>query len=186
MKSVRVVAGKKYFVVEDIDALRPSQGDAIVKMQAALFAPFMNALPMGEWMTPPLPFTPGQCAVGIVEVASGGLKVGQRVYFDAYVGSNSENNPELDHGFIGCFAVAPGARVALATHPNGSFAEKTIAPAQHFTPIPDELDLPANVLCRLGWLGTAFAGLERGGYRPGMTLAINRVTESFAADTAVL
>ncbi len=61
-------------------------------MQAALFTPYMNALPLGEWMTPPLPFTPGQCAVGIVKVASGDLKVGQRIYFDVYVESNSENN----------------------------------------------------------------------------------------------
>ncbi len=65
-------------------------------------------------MTPPAPFTPGQCAVGIVEQAAGDLRVGQRVYFDAYVRSNDVTDPTQDHGFIGCFAVAPGAQAALA------------------------------------------------------------------------
>jgi NADPH:quinone reductase-like Zn-dependent oxidoreductase len=176
MKSVRVIAAKKHFVVEDIDEPPYTEGDAVVRMQAAILVPYMAALPLGEWMTPPMPFTPGQCAVGVVETASRDLKVGQRVYFDAYVGSNNESNPVQDHGFIGCFAVAPGAESALAAHPNGSFAEKIIAPARHFTPIPDEIDLPASVLCRLGWFATALAGLERGGFRPGMTVAVNGAT----------
>lgn len=78
MKSVRVIAAKKHFVVEDIDEPLCIEGSTVVRMQAAILAPYMAALPMGEWMTPPTPFTPGQCTVGIVKVASGDLDA-QRV-----------------------------------------------------------------------------------------------------------
>lgn len=186
MKSVRVTQEHKHFVVADIDTPKASDGHAVVRMQAALLAPYMAALPLGEWMTPPTPFTPGQCAVGVVEQAAGDLDVGQRVYFDAYVGSNDTCDPTQDHGFIGCFAVAPGAQAALAANPNGSFAEKIIAPAEHFTPIPDNIEIPATVLCRLGWFGTALAGLERGGFRAGMTLAINGATGIVGAGAVLL
>ena len=186
MKSVRVTQEHKHFVVANIDTPNVPDGHAVVGMQAALLAPYMAALPVGEWMTPPTPFTPGQCAVGVVEQAADDLRVGQKVYFDAYVGSNDPNDCAQNHGFIGCFAVAPGARAALAANPNGSFAEKIIAPATHFTPIPDNIEIPASVLCRLGWFGTALAGLERGGFRAGMTLAINGATGIVGAGAVLL
>ena len=185
MKSVRVTAGHKHFVVADIPEPEAAHGIAVIRTEAAFVAPYMAALPLGEWMTPPTPFTPGQCAVGIVEHAAGDLRTGQRVYFDAYVGSNDAADPNQDHGFIGCFAVAAGAQAALAAHPDGSFAEQIAAPPSHFTVLPPTIDLPPGTLCRLGWIGTALGGLVRGMFRPGMTLAVNGAT-GFVGVGAVL
>lgn len=176
MRAVQIIEGSNQFTVQELSRPERRSGGAIVRMEAALVAPYMAALPSGEWMTPPRPFIPGQCAIGVVEESDGGLQTGQRVYFDAYTGSNDPGHPVADHGFLGCFAVAPGAQPALADWPNGSFAELIHAPEQCFSPIPDEIDIRSQILCRLGWFGTALAGLERGGFQPGMTLAINGAT----------
>lgn len=173
MRVVRIIDGSDRFEVQDIASPQPREGGVVVRMEAALVASYMAALPSGAWMTPPRPFVPGQCAVGVVEQGSGRLQPGQRVYFDAYTGSNDPTIPQADHGFLGCFAVAPDAQPAMADWPDGSFAELIHAPETCFTPIPDTITAPDHVLCRLGWFGTALAGLERGGFRPGMTLAVN-------------
>ena len=176
MRAVQIIDGSNQFTVQELDRPVRRNGGAVVRMKAAMVAPYMAALPLGEWMTPPRPFIPGQCAIGVVEETSGDLKVGQRVYFDAYTGSNDPAHPVADHGFLGCFAVAPGAQPALADWPDGSFAELIHAPERCFSPIPDGIDITPEILCRLGWFGTALAGLERGGFRAGMTLAINGAT----------
>lgn len=173
MKAVRIIDGSDTFEVQAIDRPELCAGGALVRMEAALVASYMGVLPSGAWITPPRPFVPGQCAVGIVEESAGELFIGQRVYFDAYTGSNDAKTPTADHGFLGCFAVATEAQAAFAEWPNGSFADVIHAPARCFTPIPSAIGAGSDVLCRLGWFGTALAGLERGGFRPGMTLAIN-------------
>ena len=77
MKSVRIVEGCNEFVVESIAPPRMRTGAAIVRTEAALLPPYMSALPLGEWMTPPRPFTPGQCAIGIVEEADACTEAGE-------------------------------------------------------------------------------------------------------------
>lgn len=137
-------------------------------------------------MTPQRPFIPGQCAIGVVEQSSGKLEKGQRVYFDAYTGSNDPGRPVGDHGFLGCFAVSPAALPVMADWPDGSFAELIHAPENCFTPLPAHITDAPEVLCRLGWFGTALAGLERGGFRPGMRLAINGATGLVGAGAVAL
>jgi NADPH:quinone reductase-like Zn-dependent oxidoreductase len=144
-----------------------------VRIEAAFLPAYFEHLPCGGWSTPPLPFTPGQCAVGIVEEVADPdcpLRVGQSVYCDMYVDGQG---PEADHGFIGCFGLAPGAARHLARWPDGTFAEEFVGPEHCFTPLPDGIAAGPDVLCRLGWFATALAGFERGGFRPCMTVAIN-------------
>lgn len=186
MRAVQIIDGSNTFTVQSQKRLKLRTGGAIVRMEAALVAPYMAALPSGAWMTPPRPFIPGQCAIGVVEESSGDLQLGQRVYFDAYTGSNDPAHPCADHGFLGCFAVAPGAMRALANWPNGSFSELIHAPERCFSPIPDGIRTAPELLCRMGWLGTALAGLERGGFQPGMTLAINGATGLLGASAVAL
>ena len=176
MRAVRIIEGADDVSVQTIDAPELRAGGAIVRLEAALVAPYMAALPSGAWMTPPRPFIPGQCAIGVVEQSSGTLEKGQRVYFDAYTGSNDPGRPVGDHGFLGCFAVSPAALPAMTQWPDGSFAELIHAPETCFTPLPAQITHAPEVLCRLGWFGTALAGLERGGFRPGMRIAISGAT----------
>lgn len=188
MKSVRVVEGSTRFAVETIEAPSLRPGSALVRIEAAFLPPFMQHLPGGGWATPPRPFTPGQCAIGVIEAVddpAGALEPGQRVYCDMYIESHGAKTAP-DHGFIGCFGVAPGAAAHLAEWPNGTFAEHLCAPTECFTPIPESAAAAPEILCRIGWFGTAYAGLERGGFRPGMTLAINGAAGMLGSSAALL
>ena len=82
MKSVRVVEGVQAFVVEEIARPALRDGSVRARIEAAFLPPYFEHLPEGSWSTPPRPFTPGQCAVGIVEEGAdpdAPLRVGQRV-----------------------------------------------------------------------------------------------------------
>lgn len=175
MKSVRVVENVTEFVTEEINVPELRPGAVKVRIEAAFLPPFFEHLPGGNWATPPRPFTPGQCAIGVVEEVNSTvstLRAGLRVYCDMYIEGHG-TKPEADHGFIGCFGVAPAAARHLAEWPNGTFADYIVAPSECFTPVPENIDVAPETLCRLGWFGTALAGFQRGGFQPGMTVAIN-------------
>lgn len=185
MRAVRIIDGERDFTVQDLAASERRPGGAVVRMEAAMVASYMGALPSGAWMTPPRPFTPGQCAVGVVEEGTDRLPEGQRVYFDAFTGGRSEADPAADHGFLGCFAVGEAALRDMSAWPDGSFAELIHAPEACFTPLPDT-GLSPQLLCRLGWLGTAYRGLEAGGGVAGRRIAINGATGVVGASAVVL
>ncbi|MER8439809.1 hypothetical protein NKH36_31905 [Mesorhizobium sp. M1312] len=148
-------------------------GAVRVRIQAAFLPPYFEHLPSGNWRTPPRPFTPGQCAIGVVEETAdpdSPLRRGQSVYSDMYI---EGPGAEADHGFIGCFGLTPAASRHLAKWPNGTFAEEFVGPEHCFTPVPDGINAAPEILCRPGWFATALAGFRRGGFRPGMVVAIN-------------
>ncbi|CDX53625.1 Zinc-containing alcohol dehydrogenase superfamily protein [Mesorhizobium plurifarium] len=173
MKAVRVVEGKKQFVSQEIERPSLPAGAVRVRIQAAFLPPYFEHLPSGNWRTPPRPFTPGQCAIGVVEETSDPdcpLRPGQLVYCDMYI---EGPGAEADHGFIGCFGLTPAASRHLAKWPNGTFAEEFVGPEHCFTLVPEGIDMAPEILCRLGWFATALAGFRRGGFRPGTVVAIN-------------
>lgn len=186
MRAVRVVEGQPDFVVEEVAAPQRRQDGIVVRMEAAMVASYMAALPSGAWMTPLRPFIPGQCAIGVIEEGNAQLSKGQRVYFDAYTGSRDPADPATNHGFLGCFAVGEAALPMMRAWSDGSFAELIHAPANCFTPLPQQLEVAPELLCRLGWLGTACHGLERGGFNAGMRIAINGATGIVGASAVVL
>ncbi|MER9756199.1 hypothetical protein NKJ46_22580 [Mesorhizobium sp. M0166] len=186
MKSVRVVAGNPQFVPQNIERPKLSAGTVRVRIQAAFLPPYFEHLPSGSWQTPPRPFTPGQCAIGIVEETADpdcALRRGQSVYCDMYIeGPGSE----ADHGFIGCFGLTPAAGRHLGKWPNGTFAEEFVGPEHCFSPIPDGVRTPPEILCRLGWFATALAGFRRGGFQPGRVVAINGAAGLLGTSAAVV
>ncbi|MGX5805749.1 alcohol dehydrogenase catalytic domain-containing protein [Bradyrhizobium sp. Arg314] len=186
MKSVRVVEGNAQFVVQDIERPALAAGAVRVRIQAAFLPPYFEHLPSGSWETPPRPFTPGQCAIGVVEETADpdcALRRGQSVYCDMYI---EGPGPEADHGFIGCFGLAPGASRHLAKWPNGTFTEEFVGPEHCFTPIPDGVGTSPEILCRLGWFATALAGFRRGGFQPGGVVAINGAAGLLGTSAAVV
>lgn len=188
MKAVRVVEGRSDFVCESVAVPALRTGSVRVRVEAAFLPPYFAALPGGGWSTPPRPFTPGQCAIGIVEeVAAPGsaLAVGQRVYCDLYV-EGAGRQARSRYGFIGCFGVGAETGPLLAEWPDGSFADKVVLPGHCLVPVPDGIDASAAVLCRLGWFATALAGFERGGFKPGMRVAINGATGLLGTSAALV
>lgn len=185
MQAVRIIEGHTGFCVEQVPSPERRPGGLVVRMEAAMVASYMAQLPGGGWLTPPRPFTPGQCAIGVVEQGDDRIPAGTRVYFDAFTGSRCADDPVVNHGFLGCFALGEAAMPMMRAWPDGSFAERIHAPADCFTPLPD-LAIPSELLCRLGWLGTALHGLEQGGFSAGMRVAINGATGIVGAGAVVL
>lgn len=186
MKAVRVIDGSTRF--EFGEAPRPviEPGTARVRIQAAFLPTYFEGLPKGGWLTPARPFTPGQCAVGVIEEVDPAithLKVGQQVYCDMYV---EGPGPDADQAFIGCFGINPPAARHLARWPNGTFAEEFVGPEHCFTPIPEGVTVPPEVLCRLGWFATALAGFQRGGFRAGQSVAIHGGSGLLGASAALV
>src|SRR5262249_30299097 len=114
-------------------------------------------------------------AIGTVEsLAEGirGLSVGDRVYCDSYF------EPQYPGGigeraFLGCFALGPDSGPLLREWPDGVYAEKVCLPVHCAIPIRSDADVSAAILCRLGWLGTAYAGLRKAHMPPGSVVVVN-------------
>jgi len=167
-------------VVEDVDepVLRP--GSAIVRVQAAFVPPFIGEVLNGnlQQSLPPAPFTPGFDTIGIVEEVApdvDGLRVGDHVYCNHAYETQGELGAD-DYCFIGNFALQANGMNLLKEWPNGSFAERVVLPALCLAPLRNAARFDPALLCRLGWIGTAYGALTRAGLRRGQTVVINGAT----------
>ena len=94
MKAIRVdkVGGPEQLVFQDVDAPRPREGEALVRLEAVGLN-FIDVYHRTGLYPLPLPFTPGTEGAGTVEEVGAGvedLKVGDRVAYAMAVGSYAE------------------------------------------------------------------------------------------------
>ena len=169
-------------------SLRPRS--AIVRVESAFVPPSIGDVIKGKfvYVSPPLPFTPGFDAIGIVErVAEDvqGLEIGERVYCDPLYESDGEFAPE-DTCFIGSFGYGKNSFDRLVEWRDGAFAERIVLPAKCLVPLSDAARFPPELLCRLGWLGTAYGALTRAGLAPGQTLIISGATGQVGASAVTV
>lgn len=86
MKAIRVheFGPPEVMDLEDVETPLPSRTEVLVKVQAVGVNPVETYIRSGQYAaTPPLPFTPGKDAAGVVEAIGDGVKhwsVGDRVY----------------------------------------------------------------------------------------------------------
>ena len=92
---------------------KPGPGQVLVKVHAVGVNPYEAYMRAGAYAAPPLPFTPGHDAAGVVEAVGAGVK-----------------------------AVAPGDRVYTSQTLTGAYAEKTLCLESQVHPLPDRSPLP--------------------------------------------
>jgi NADPH2:quinone reductase len=86
MKAIRIhsFGGPEVMKLEDIPAFEPGEGQVVVRVRAAGVNPVDTYIRAGLYaVKPPLPYTPGMDAGGIIEAVGMGVtraKVGDRVY----------------------------------------------------------------------------------------------------------
>ncbi len=86
MKAIRVheFGGPEVLKLEEVGIPKPSAGEVLVRIHAAGVNPYDTYMRAGTYaLKPPLPYTPGSDAAGVVEAVGDGVKKvkrGDRVY----------------------------------------------------------------------------------------------------------
>lgn len=149
MKSIRVheLGPPEVMKLEDVPDPVPGAGEVLVRAQAAGVNPVDTYIRAGRYVTPPLPYTPGADAAGIVESVGEGVtrfKPGQRVYV---------------YGSI-----------------SGTYAEKVLCRQAQVFPLPDALSFAQGAAIGVPY-GTAYRALyQRARAQPGDVVLIHGAT----------
>lgn len=193
MKAARQYSKDEPLVIEDIPEPKLRPGSVIVKIDAAYVSNAMAdvlAGRSGEWLfLPPMPYTPGIDCVGIVEAVADdvvGLDVGQKVYCDPHIRSKVPGAPYYE-AFIGYFGLfSPFSLKLLSYWRDGAFAEKLVIPAECVTPLGAAESVDPALLTRLGYVGTSYGGLVKGGFRPSESLIVTGATSVLGVSAVLL
>ena len=187
MQAARLNNGATSLDVEEISDPQPVPGAVALRLEASFVAPFFKELvSTNRWNTPQRPFTPGQNAIGIVETVGDGVLghvPSDRVYCDTLL--RGHGFVDEGHCFIGAFATGASGLRLQQDWPDGTFAERVVLPAECLVPVPSKVDADPAILCRLGWLGTAWGALERAHLQPGERVAINGATGLIGTSTVL-
>src|SRR6202158_4625112 len=113
MKAIRVheFGGPEVLKLEETPTPKPDAGQVLVKVHAAGVNPYDTYMRAGTYaIKPPLPYTPGSDAAGVVEAVGDGVK-----------------------------KVKPGDRVYTAKTLSGAYAEYALALEEQVHPLPEKI-----------------------------------------------
>lgn len=156
MKAIRVEAfgGPEVMRLQDVSDPIPGSGEVVIDVRAAGVNPADTYMRNGTYaIVPPLPYTPGGDAGGIVSAVGpdvAGFSVGDRVF----VGTG------LSFDLTGCYA------------------EKVKRPASEVLPLPDGVSFSAAAAFGVSYTTAHYALFERGGARAGETVFIHGASGS--------
>src|ERR1700676_124669 len=118
---------------------------------------------------PELPAVLGLDPAGVIDEVGGlvlNFKPGDRVYVNPGVGCGACRSCRADRAnecdnftLIGWFGFGSASQRSFAAYPIGGLAEYVIAPEKNLVRLPDTVTFEQAT--RFGYLGTAFAALER-------------------------
>lgn len=191
MKAARLHADRTLHIDYAVQqpTLKPS-GSVLVKVIASTCLSYSNDVISGKLSRYdpgdfPVIFGPG--CVGTVEATSADVfdyKPGDVVVVDPQMGSRQIGGG-YDEILIGLTAVSgpPGKKIQKIW-PNGCWADFHLAPIQAVTPLPrssSSIIDPLKLSALSSRMELAFHGLERAGFKPGMTVVVNGATGSYGA-----
>jgi NADPH2:quinone reductase len=147
MKAIRVheFGGPEVLKLEEVPTPKPGPGEVLVRVHAAGVNPYDTYMRAGTYaVKPPLPYTPGSDAAGVVE------SVGQ-----------------------GVTKVKPGERVYTAKTQTGAYAEYALALESQVYRMPDNISFAQGAALWVPY-GTAYTALHHhGNAKAGETLLVH-------------
>jgi NADPH2:quinone reductase len=147
MKAIQVhqFGGPEVLSLEEIPTPKPGPGEVLVHVRAAGVNPYDTNMRAGTYaVKPPLPYTPGSDAAGIVEAVGPGVT-----------------------------KVKPGDRAYTATTITGAYAEYALARESQVYPLPENISFAQGAGVWVPY-GTAYTALRHHGHaRPGETLLVH-------------
>jgi NADPH:quinone reductase len=133
MKAVLVheFGGPEVLKLEEVPTPKPAAGQVLVRIHAAGVNPYDTYMRAGTYgVKPPLPYTPGSDAAGVVEAVGDGVK-----------------------------KVKPGDRVYTAKTLSGAYAEYALALEEQVHPLPEKISFAQGAGVWVPY-GTAYHGLH--------------------------
>lgn len=128
---VREFGGPEVLKVEDVPTPKPAAGEVLVRIHAAGVNPYDTYMRAGTYaVKPPLPYTPGSDAAGVIEAVGEGVS-----------------------------KVKPGDRVYTARTLSGAYAQYALALEEQVHPLPLELNFNQGSGIWVPY-GTAYHGLH--------------------------
>jgi NADPH:quinone reductase len=147
MKAIQVhqFGGPEVLQLVEISTPKPGPGQVLVRVHGAGVNPYDTYMRNGTYaIKPPLPYTPGSDAAGVVEAVGEGVT-----------------------------KVKAGARVYTARTVSGAYAEYALVLESQAYPLPDKISFAQGAGVWVPY-GTAFTALHHHAYaRPGETLLIH-------------
>jgi len=165
--------------VEEVPAPELPASSVRVRVLATPILSFTNIVVGGQFPFPlPTPYTPGLCAIGIVDELAGdvtGLRRGQKVFCSPLIADrNVSDSPEKI--LKGWFGMTPNSGHLLSRWKDGAFAEQTVYPVECVTPIDDLGEFSDAQLACMYYLCIAYDAFLRGGFRPGQSVLVTGAT----------
>lgn len=150
MKSIRVseFGGPEVLRLEETADLQPGPGQVVVRVHAAGVNPVETYVRSGKYpKTPPLPYTPGTDAAGVVE------KIGPNVS-----------------------RVKPGDRVYTSGSLSGTYAEQALCSESDVHPLPDSISFEQGAAINIPYATAYRALFQRARAQAGDTVLIHGAT----------
>lgn len=146
---VREFGGPEVLKVEDVPDPEPSSGQVLVRVHAAGINPYDTYMRTGTYATkPPLPYTPGADAAGVVEAVGG----------------------DVDNVTVGARVFVTGT---VAHKSYGAYSERVVCLPDQVHPLPDRLTFSQGAGVGVPYV-TAWRALnDRAHIQPGETLFIH-------------
>lgn len=186
-------------VIERVATPRPGSLDVIVQVEACGIVPNLGNV-LKNWSTwfpqlplPRLPATFGLDAAGSIAAVGRdvqGLNVGERVYVNpgrscgtcraCRSGNSTGCTSMILQGYFGYSATAQDI---FDRYPYGGFCEYMVAPANACVKIPESVSFKQAT--RLGYAGTGYSALRKGGAGPNVTTLINGATGTLGLPTVL-
>ncbi|HBO1602980.1 TPA: alcohol dehydrogenase catalytic domain-containing protein [Pseudomonas aeruginosa] len=186
MTAARLHAIGGRFSFDEVALPQPGPHDVLVKVATCGVIPnLLNVTRhFPEWYPflplPQLPAIFGLDAAGSVAAvgeAVRGFAPGDRVYVNPGLGCGQcrfcrqGETARCDaYTFMGYFGFGPGSSELFRRYPHAGYAEYLAAPANNLVRLPDNLSFAHAA--RLGYLGTAYAGLKKAALGPGQSLLV--------------
>ncbi|HEV1995956.1 MAG TPA: NADPH:quinone reductase [Candidatus Acidoferrum sp.] len=128
---VREFGGPEVLKLEDVPTPKPAAGQVLVRIHAAGVNPYDTYMRAGTYpVKPPLPYTPGSDAAGVIEAAGDGVK-----------------------------KVKPGDRVYTAKTVTGAYAEYALALEEQVHSLPEKISFGQGAAVWVPY-GTAYHALH--------------------------
>ncbi len=147
MKAIRVheFGGPEVLRQEEVPDPRPGPGQVVVRIHAAGVNPVDTYIRTGQYgRTPPLPYTPGSDAGGVVEAVGDGVT-----------------------------QVTPGDRVYVAGALSGTYAERALCEASQVRPLPEQITFAQGAAINVPYATAYRALFQRAQALPGEVVLVH-------------